>query len=140
MQRTRLVHDEEECELALFHERLDEGMAHPRGDVPIDCPEVVALLVGADLGELDTLAPKDGAVLAREQCIDQAAGAELDPLHMPKHFRRDGPPAHPVGGSPAPPPLLAVECHGTPTASRIFAMTWSAFISSASASNVSSTR
>ena len=75
VQRTRLVHDEEERELALFHKRLDEGMTHSRRDIPVDCPEVVALLVGADLGELDPLAAEDRAVFAREQGADEVTSS-----------------------------------------------------------------
>ena len=75
VQRTGLVHDEEERELALFHKRLDEGMTHSRRDIPVDCPEVVALLVGADLGELDPLAAEDRAVFAREQGADEVTSS-----------------------------------------------------------------
>src|SRR5207249_11414665 len=64
MERSRLIHDEEERQLALFHEGFDERMAHPRRDVPVDGPEVVALLVGTRLRELDPLAAADSALLA----------------------------------------------------------------------------
>ena len=71
VQRTGLIHDEEERELALFHERFDEGMTHSRRDIPVDCPEVIALLVGADFRELDPLAAEDRPVFAREQGADE---------------------------------------------------------------------
>ena len=71
VQRTGLVHDEQEGELALFHERLDEGMAHARRDIPVDRPEVIAVLIGADFRELDALAAEDGAVFAGEQGADE---------------------------------------------------------------------
>ena len=123
MQRSGLIYDEEQCELTLFHERLDEGMAHPRRDVPVDGPEVIALLIGADLGELDALPAENRPVLAGEQRIDQAAGAELDPLDVPEHLRGHAPPARPDRGARAAPTILAFECHGTPTASRMRAIT-----------------
>src|SRR2546425_9547522 len=140
VQRTGLVHDEEERELALFHKRLDEGMTHARRDIPVDCPEVIALLVGADFCELDALPPEDRPVLACEQRIDQAAGAELDPLDMAEHFRGHGPAARLDRGPHLLAALWSSVLHGTPTASRMRAITWSASMSSASASNVSSTR
>src|SRR5574341_895626 len=93
-------------------------MAHPGGDVPVDGPEVVALLIGADFGELESLAPKHRAVLAAEQGIHQRAGAELDAFDLAQHLRR----------------------HGTSTASSTRAITSSASRSSACASNDSSTR
>jgi len=54
-----LIHDEEDRELALLHERLHEGMAHPGRDVPVDGTEVVALLILAHLREFDALPAED---------------------------------------------------------------------------------
>src|SRR6266511_2234057 len=121
--RPRLVHDEEERQLAFFHERFDERMAHPRRDVPVDGPEVVALLVGTHLRELDPLAAEDGAVLAGEEGIDEVTRPQLDPLHVLQHFASHGPPAHADRGAHAPPALWSFVCHGTPTASRMRAIT-----------------
>ena len=98
IERPRLVDDQQEGELPLFHECLDEGMAHAGRDIPVDRAEIVALLVGAHFRELDPLPAKDGAVFAREQRVDEAASPELDPLDLLEDVPGD---------------------HGTPTASRM---------------------
>src|SRR6185436_273769 len=94
-------------------------MAHAGRDVPVDRAEVVTLLIRAHFREFDALAAEHGAVFAREQRIDEAGRPELAPLDQLEDVPGD---------------------HGTPTASRIRVMTWSASMSSASASNVSRTR
>src|SRR5260370_999275 len=138
--RARLVDDEEQGDLALFMEGLHEGVSHARRHVPIDGAEIVALLVGADLGELDPLAAKHGAVFAREQRVDEGAGAQLDPLDLAQHLGSDAAPAGVQRRRLRAPAVSAVVPHGTPTASRILAITRSASMSSASASKVRSTR
>src|SRR2546427_176454 len=95
-------------------------MAHSRRHVPVDRTEVVSLLVLAHLRELDALSTEHRSVFAREERADQGAGAER--------------------GGLATPTILAFVPHGTPTASRIFPMTRSESMSSASASKVRSTR
>ena len=92
MQRAGLIDDEEQRQLALFHERLHEGMAHARRHIPVDGAEIVAMLVFADLRELDALAAEDGTVLAGEEGVDQVPRPELDPLHVLQDFGRDRPP------------------------------------------------
>jgi hypothetical protein len=47
----RQVDDEHHGHLALFDEDLDEGLVHPRRDVPVDRADVVAGLVRAHLAE-----------------------------------------------------------------------------------------
>jgi len=81
--RARLVHHQEQRDFALLVECLDEGTAHAGGDVPVDGTEVVALLVGAHLCELDALPAEDRPVFAREQGVDQGASAQLDPFDLP---------------------------------------------------------
>src|SRR5207249_8806395 len=115
-------------------------MTHARRHIPINGAEVVPLLVGAHLGELDALTAEDRAVFAGEERVDEGPGAELDPLDLAQHLGGDGAPAGAHRRHRATATVLARVRHGTPTASRIRAITRSASISSASASNVSSTR
>ena len=69
---------------------LTWGDAEPGRDVPVDRAEVVALLVGADLGELHPLPPEDAAELAGEERVDHAAGAKGDALDLLEEFGWDG--------------------------------------------------
>src|SRR5205807_6269592 len=108
--------------------------------VPVDRPEVVALLVGAHLGELDALSAEHRPVVACEEGVDQGPRPQLDPLDLPQHLGGHEPPARAQRGRLGAPTVLAFVHHGTPTASRIFPITRSESMSSASASNVSSTR
>src|SRR5262249_125293 len=140
MQRSRLVHDEEQGQLALLHVRLDERVSHARRDVPTDRAEAVALLVGPDFGELDPLAAEDRPVFAGEEGVDEVARPQLDPLHLLEHVGGHGPPARAHRRPHLFAALWPPVRHGTPTASRILAITRSVSMSSASASNVSSTR
>ena len=119
MERSRLIHDEEQRQLALLHEGFDERMAHPRGHVPVDGAEVVALLVRADLGELDSLAAEDRPVLAREQRVHQVARAQLDPFDLLEHLASDGATAHVHWRSWGAPAVWSLVLHGTRTASRM---------------------
>ena len=52
--------------------------------------EVVALLVGAHLGELHPLPPEHGAVLARKQRAHEPARAQLDAFDLLEDFGGDG--------------------------------------------------
>src|SRR2546425_1896733 len=115
-------------------------MAHSRRHVPVNRPEVVSLLVLAHLRELDALSTEHRSVFAREERADQGAGAELDALDLAEHFGRDETPAGAERRCLGTPTILAFVPHGTPTASRIFPMTRSESMSSASASKVRSTR
>src|SRR5438309_9865552 len=115
-------------------------MPHPRRHVPVDRAEVVALLVFADFGELDALPAEHRAVFAAEQRVVEAAGAGLAALDLAQHLRGDGAPAPAQRGVLAAAAVDPLVLHGAATASRIFAMSRSESMSSASASNVSSTR
>ena len=63
---------------ALLGELFDEGGVHAGGHVPIDGADLVAVLVLAELVEVDALALEDGVVLAADGFADEAAGLELD--------------------------------------------------------------
>ncbi len=140
MQRPGLIHDEKDRELAFLHERLHERMAHPGRDVPVDGAKVVAVLILAHFRELDALAAEDGAILTGEERVDEIARPELDPLHVLQDFGSDCPPARAHRRRHGAAALSSRVRHGTPTASRILEMTRSVSTSSASASNVRSTR
>src|ERR1041384_4244173 len=114
-------------------------MSHPRRHVPVDGAEIVTLLVGADFGEFETLAAEHRPVFAREQRGDEGARPQLDPLHQLEHGGRARPPPRADRGGRAAPALLPFVFHGTPTVSRILAITRSVSMSSASASKVRST-
>src|SRR5207249_10755561 len=126
--------------LTLLVVRLHERVAHPCRDVPVDRAEVVSLLVFAHLRKLDALPPEHRPVFAREEGADQGSGAQLDALDLPEHFWGDQSPAGAERGGLGTSTILAFVRHDTPTASRIFPMTRSESMSSASASNVSRTR
>ena len=100
-------------------------MSHPRGYIPIDRAEIVAVLVRAYFGKLDALAAKYRPVLSGKNRPHKPARAELDLLDLLQDFRPND-----RGGT----------AHGTCTASNILAMIPSEVTSSASASNVNSTR
>ena len=140
MQRPRLIDDQKKRQLPLFHIRLHKRVTHARRDVPIDGAKIIAMLVGAHLGKLDPLSAEHGAVVAREQRIDERTGPELDPFDLPQDVGSNRPAASPGRGCARTAALFACVLHGTRTASRILAMTRSESMSSASASNVNRTR
>src|SRR5690606_15202978 len=86
--RAREIHRQHHGEFTLLDVALDERPSHPRGDVPVDRPYLVAGLVFAHLGELHPLPLEHRPVLAGEQRVDQAASPELDEAHLTKHLRR----------------------------------------------------
>src|SRR5437867_6898236 len=132
--RARLIHHEQQGDLALFVERLHERMPHPGRDVPVDRAEVIPLLVGPHLCELEAMAAEHGAIVPGEEGVDESPGAELDPLDLPEDLGSDCPAARPDRGRRGAPALASLVPHGTSTASRIFAITPSGSMSSASAS------
>src|SRR5262249_16252010 len=80
------IDGQEQRQLALLDEALDEGVAHARGDVPVDSADVVAGLVLAHLLEGDAAALEDAAVLAAEQVLDGAARPQLQTADLANHF------------------------------------------------------
>src|SRR6185503_585688 len=61
--RSGEIDQEHHGQLALLHVLLDVGVAHARGDVPVDVPDVVAELVLPHLRELHAASLEDGVVL-----------------------------------------------------------------------------
>jgi len=110
--RARLVHHEQQRDLALLRERLDEGTAHAGGTFQSMARS--RRLAGTHaLGELDALPAEDRAGIAREQGVDQGAIAQLDPLTCRKHFGVTARRRACSGGRPARRAVLAVIPHGT---------------------------
>src|SRR2546422_7429393 len=121
----------------MFFFQAEDGIR----DVAVTGVQTCALpILFAHLRELDALPPEHGPVFAREEGADQGSGAQLDALDLPEHFWGDQSPAGAERGGLGTSTILAFVRHGTPTASRIFPMTRSESMSSASASNVSRTR
>src|SRR4029079_13850097 len=56
----------------------DVGRGHPGRGVPVDAPDVVAWLVGPDLGELRAAAEVPCAELARDEAADAAPDREVE--------------------------------------------------------------
>src|SRR3989442_14318143 len=77
-------------------------MPHPGRDVPVDRAEVIPLLVGPHLRELDALAAEHGAIVPGEEGVDESPGAELDPLDLPEDLGSDCPAARPDRGRRGP--------------------------------------
>src|SRR5437764_15282544 len=63
------IDDEHDRQLAFLNEALDEGMPHPRGDVPVDGADVVAGLVFAHLLEGDAGTLENAVILAADQVL-----------------------------------------------------------------------
>jgi len=76
--RGRHVSHQHQCQLPLFDVALDVGSTHPRGDIPIDGPHVVAGDVGAHLVELDATALEDRNVFTGQDIRDLPAGPDLN--------------------------------------------------------------
>jgi hypothetical protein len=134
--RTREIDDQHYRELALLDITLDERSAHPSGNVPVDRANLVTWLILADLRELHPLPFEHRAVFAGKDRVDQAAGAQLDELHLPQNFRRH---SHWLLGCAlrdllAPPARAENPDHGTGIASKMRATISSLVTSSASAS------
>ncbi len=72
------VHDEHDGQLPLLLEDLDEGVVEAGGDVPVDRPDVVAVLVLPHLGELHPAPLEDAVVFPGEDLVDDAPGLDLD--------------------------------------------------------------
>ena len=83
------VHEEHDGEFAFLDEFFDEGMVHPRGDIPVDGAHVVAGLVFAHLVEVHALAFEHAVVLARERLGHEAVGANLDLADFFEDFAGD---------------------------------------------------
>src|SRR6185437_9185677 len=84
----RHVADEHHRHLALLDEDLDERLVHPRRDVPVDPPYVVARVVRAHLAEAEALALEDGRVVAGELLVREPLRADLDAPELLEQLRR----------------------------------------------------
>src|SRR5580704_13408268 len=114
---TAAVDQEDDGELPLLDVAPHVGRGRPRGDRPVDRPDVVAELVLAHVGELDATALEDAPVLSGEYVADESPEAQLQPADVVDDL-----------------------AHGTRSVSRMRVMTSSAVTRSASASYVRITR
>ena len=84
------VDDEDDGEVAVFAVAADEGFAGAGVGVPVECADIVAGDVGAEFIELEAAAAEDGVVLAEEEGVDEAAGAQLDGADAGEELRCEG--------------------------------------------------
>src|SRR5690606_12990673 len=75
-----LVHGDDDRALPLFAEHLGEGLAGAGGDAPVDGADVIALLVGAELLEVDATAAHARHVQARDAGDGAVVGDVRDDL------------------------------------------------------------
>ncbi|MPN01076.1 hypothetical protein SDC9_148276 [bioreactor metagenome] len=111
--RTADIHNQHQGELPLFYKLLDERMVHPGGDIPVNGTDLVPGLILAHLVKVHSLALEHAVILSRQRFTDQAVGANFN---LPDFLEN-----------------LAWN-HGTGNWSKIFWITVSLVISSASAS------
>src|SRR4029077_927084 len=76
--RRRNVDRDDHREIALLDELLHVRSARARSDVPIDCADVVARLIFADLRELDPAPMKGGVIVARKTGADEPRRKNLE--------------------------------------------------------------
>ena len=74
------VEQEPGRDLAVLEELADVRRVHPGGDVPVDVADVVAVLVLAQVGEVDAVAPEQAPVVALEQAVEPADDRPVEPL------------------------------------------------------------
>ena len=105
--RRRSVDRDDDRQIALFDELLHVRRAGARGHVPVDRADVIAGLIFANLGKLDSAALKCGVIVAGETGADQTRRKDLEV-------------ANPPGDRRLKLRLLsAKKSHGTGTAARI---------------------
>ncbi len=80
------VEQEPRRDLAVLEVLADVGRVHPRGDAPVDVPDVVTVLVLAQVGEVDPVAPEQAPVVALEQAVEPADDLPVEALE--DAFRR----------------------------------------------------
>ena len=78
--RRAQVEQEPGRDLAVLEELADVRHVHARGHVPVDVPDVVAVLVFAQVREVDALATEQGPVVALEQAVEPADDRPVEPL------------------------------------------------------------
>jgi hypothetical protein len=62
---------------ALFDVAFDVCFAGSRGDFPVHCADIIAVLVGAHVFKLETTASEDRLIFAREHVFDWASALKL---------------------------------------------------------------
>ena len=80
------VEQEPRRDLAVLEVLADVRRVHPGRDAPVDVAHVVAVLVFAQVGEVDPVAPEQAAVVALEQAVEPADDLPVEPLE--DAFRR----------------------------------------------------
>ena len=80
------VEQEPRGDLAVLDVLADVRRVHPRGDVPVDVADVVAVLVFAQVGEVEAVAAEQGAVVALQQAVEPADDLPVEALE--DAFRR----------------------------------------------------
>ena len=80
------VHHKQHGEFALFNEPLQERLAEPGGDFPVDRAHIVAGLIGANVGESQPGPLERAGIRAAEQRFHRAAGAKLQSTNVPADF------------------------------------------------------
>src|SRR2546422_3151483 len=83
------VDGEVDVELALLAVLLYVGDAHPRGDVPVDGPDIVSRLVLAHLLEVEAQATENAAVRADHRFVGQDARLDLNLFYESEDLWRD---------------------------------------------------
>jgi len=84
--RGRHIGHQHQRQLTLLDVTLDVRRAHPRGDVPVDRPNVVAGDVRAHFVEFDAAALEDRNVFTGEYVRDLSAGPDLNLANALQNF------------------------------------------------------
>ncbi len=74
------VKQEPGCDLAILDVLADVGRVHPGGHAPVDVPDVVAVLVLAQVREVHAVAEEQAPVVALEQAIEPADDLPVEAL------------------------------------------------------------
>ena len=78
--RRAQVEQEPGRDLAILDVLADVRRVHPRGDVPVDVADVVAVLVLAQVGEVHAVAAEQAPVVALEQAVEPADDLPVEAL------------------------------------------------------------
>jgi hypothetical protein len=76
--RRAQVEQEPRGDLALLVVFADVGCGEPRGDVPVDVPDVVAVHVLAQIGEIETVAAEEGPIVAVQHSVQPTDDGPLE--------------------------------------------------------------
>ena len=78
--RRAQVEQEPRGDLAILEVLADVRRVHPGGDVPVDVPDVVAVLVLAQVREVHAVAVEQAPVVALEQPVEPADDLPVEAL------------------------------------------------------------